>query len=152
MVTRSTSSSTAKPLVCKLSDSPAHSKRKATRPGPYCPSCRRSLRASRSGANHEAYVLTTYGLRSGEYAALKAAQGGVCFICTRATGAVRRLAVDHDHALERAGLPMRQTVRGLLCKTCNKMLGFMRDDPLAFERAAAYLNNPPAKKILGEFQ
>jgi hypothetical protein len=137
-------------LVCKLAgEDPAHRKRKATRPGPYCLQCKRGVRQAATAARHEAYVLATYGLEAGEYAALKAAQGGVCFICTRATGAVRRLAVDHDHQLERDGLPMRDTVRGLLCKSCNKMLGFMRDDPLAFERAAGYLRNPPARSVLG---
>jgi len=80
-----------------------------------------------------------YGLASGEYDQIKAAQGGKCFICQRATGAARALAVDHDHA---TGF-----VRGLLCGVCNKMLGHSRDDIEFFERAIDYLNNPPAQAM-----
>jgi hypothetical protein len=106
------------------------------------------VRQAATAKTHETYVFKTYGLFPGEYAAIKAAQGGVCYICQRATGAVRRLAVDHDHALEKMGVTMRDTVRGLLCKTCNKTLGFFRDDPAAFMRAVNYLNSPPAKDVL----
>jgi hypothetical protein len=78
-----------------------------------------------------------------------ALQGGKCAICQRATGAARRLAVDHDHkqALldghdEDQGCP--NCVRGLLCKTCNRnVLGHLRDDPAAFQRAIDYLKNWP---------
>jgi len=140
-------------LVCKnaIPGTP-HAKRKATRPGPYCLQCKRSVTQGRSAKTHETYVFNTYGLFPGEYAAIKAAQGGKCFICQRATGAVRRLAVDHDHALEKAGVTLRHTVRGLLCKTCNKTLGFYRDDPNAFYRAIEYLGNPPAKRVLEELE
>lgn len=63
-------------------------------------------------------------------------------MCQRATGARRRLSVDHDHT---TGL-----VRMLACSTCNKMLGHLRDDPSAFERGAEVLRNPPAVLALGK--
>lgn len=83
--------------------------------------------------------MEAYGLRLGEYAALYAAQGGKCALCLRATGARKRLAVDHDHATGE--------VRGLLCGVCNRTLGHFRDDPQAFLRCAAYLNQPPARLL-----
>lgn len=67
-----------------------------------------------------------YGLTGDEYDRLLAAQGGLCAICRQperlmGRGRVRRLAVDHDHRTGR--------VRGLLCASCNTILGHLRDDP-----------------------
>lgn len=116
--------------------------RKLTPPGPRCASCHRALKAARKAASHEAYVLKTYGLKAGQYQALYEAQGGVCYICRRATGKTKKLAVDHDH---RTGF-----VRGLTCSVDNKMLGHFRDDPEALDRAAEYLRNPPAFDVIGK--
>jgi hypothetical protein len=115
--------------------------RKLSTPGPRCASCHRQVKAARKAAVHEAYVLKTYGLKAGEYQALYEAQGGVCYICQRARGVAKKLSVDHCH---RTGL-----VRGLIDSVCNKMLGHLRDDPEAFERAAEYLRNPPAQIHIG---
>jgi hypothetical protein len=69
-------------------------------------------------------------------------QGGRCYICRRATGARKRLAVDHDHTTGE--------VRGLLCSTCNfKVIGHLREEVAAFERCIEYLTNPPARQVLG---
>jgi len=86
--------------------------------------------------------MARYGLTPEQYWALYEAQGGVCYICERATGKVRRLAVDHDH----------QTgyVRGLLCKPCNSILAHARDDVQFLQRAVWYLSYPPAHKVIGK--
>ena len=97
-------------------------------------------RAACKARSHEARVMAVYGLPSGGYDALRASQGGVCAICERATGATRRLSVDHDHKTGE--------VRGLLCRNCNDMLGFARDDRFFFLRAFNYLSVPPARKVL----
>jgi Recombination endonuclease VII len=92
-----------------------------------------------------------YGLSEQEYAALLRHQQGRCWCCRRATGASKRLAVDHDHSCDR-GHPSsegcRQCVRGLLCGVCNRLVGFLRDDPETFERMADYLREPPAREVL----
>lgn len=85
-------------------------------------------------------VQKTYGLGEGDYARLLAYQAGRCWICRRATGATKRLAVDHDHKTEK--------VRGLLCGPCNQLLGHVRDDPEVLIRAAQYLLHPPAQRAL----
>lgn|SRR6478609_2765896 len=115
--------------------------RKVTPPGPRCATCHRELKEARKEAAHELYVLRTYGLKAGQYGALYEAQGGVCYICRRATGKARKLAVDHDHS---SGF-----VRGLLCKPCNSVLAHLRDDQDAVARMAAYLNIPPAWGVVG---
>ena len=117
--------------------------RKAPHPGPRCATHHRALRRYRSSAGHAKYVEATYGITGEQYQALYEAQGGRCFICRRATGANKRLAVDHDHETG--------VVRGLLCRSCNRdVLGHARDDVEFFHRAIEYLTDPPAVRLFGE--
>lgn len=88
-----------------------------------------------------------YGVGPARYAAIYVAQGGRCAGCQRATGATKRLAVDHDHACCPGPTSCGACVRGLLCGPCNQLLGHFRDDPQTFLRLANYLINPPAKKV-----
>lgn len=111
-------------------------------PGPRCATCMRPFKKAQKEAAWARGILKRYGLTAEDYWALYEAQGGVCYICQRATGKVRRLAVDHDHATG--------YVRGLLCKPCNSMLAHLRDDPIAFQRSARYLRYPIAHKVIGK--
>jgi hypothetical protein len=86
--------------------------------------------------------MVKYALTEAEYWRIHAEQDGMCYICQRARGLSRRLAVDHDHD---TGF-----IRGLLCHPCNKMLGHLRDSPHAFVRAAHYLLHPPAVGLIGQ--
>lgn len=90
----------------------------------------------RKASAHESRVQKVYGLGPGQYQELYRFQGGKCYICQRATGASRRLSVDHDHKTGK--------VRGLLCRPCNDVLGHFRDDTEAFVRAHKYLQLSPA--------
>lgn len=106
----------------------------------FCGRCVAKVRRARGDLAHDRIVSKRYGMRLGDYAKLYAAQGGVCVICLRATGKARRLSVDHDHKTAE--------VRGLLCRTCNDMLGHARDEVEFFLRAVAYLQAPPARRVL----
>jgi hypothetical protein len=118
-------------------------KRPAPHPGPRCATHHRKLRRYRNSAGHAKYVEATYGITGEQYQELYEAQGGKCFICRRATGAVKRLSVDHDH---KTGI-----VRGLLCRSCNRdVLGHARDEVEFFQRAIEYLEDPPAVRLFGE--
>lgn len=83
-----------------------------------------------------------YGITPEQYWALYEAQGGSCYICQRATGKTKKLAVDHDH---KTGY-----VRGLLCGPCNNILGHLRDDRDAAFRVMDYLIYPPAYDVIGK--
>lgn len=85
---------------------------------------------------------TKYNLSPEEYWLIYESQGGVCYICRRATGKTRRLCVDHDH---KTGF-----VRGLLCNRDNKLLGWARDAVDFFQRCIDYLTNPPAFAVIGK--
>lgn len=93
-----------------------------------------------------------YGLGPGDYQRLYLAQGGRCWICRRATGKTKRLAVDHDHNCTE-GHPKtsacRKCVRGLLCGPCNTH-AIGRLGPEALQRAYWYLLDPPAAKLLAQ--
>lgn len=109
--------------------------RPAPHPGPRCATHWREKQKAVKAANHEKRVQQTYGLEKGEYAQLYQFQGGLCALCRRATGASRRLSVDHDHATG--------DVRGLLCRPCNTLLGHARDKVAFFRRCIHYLTLTP---------
>lgn len=112
-------------------------------PGPRCATCNRERKKEVSARNHAKHVEGTYGISGDDYWALLEFQGGKCAICQKATGAARRLAVDHDHALEG-----RESVRGILCSPCNKdVIG--RLDQAGLQRAIKYLDDPPARRFFG---
>jgi hypothetical protein len=118
------------------------SKRPAPHPGPRCASHHReAVRRSKELAYYR-WILKTYGITGEQYEAIKAHQGGVCAICKRAKGTSKRLAVDHNH---RTGF-----VRGLLCSTCNNILGYLRDDLDLAAGIHGYLESPPAFEVIGE--
>lgn len=116
--------------------------RKVTPPGPRCATCHREVKKASRRAAHGRWILKTYGLTLEQYEALYEAQGGVCYICQRATGKRKKLAVDHDHETG--------YVRGLLCGICNKILGHFRDDAATAYRCYNYLaGNEPAPDVIG---
>lgn len=102
---------------------------------------------ARRAAAHERMVQKTYSLPPGGYARLLAAQGGVCYICRRASGRTKRLSVDHNHACCPGPVSCGRCIRGALCGPCNQILGRFRDDPTVLLRAAQYLINPPAQRL-----
>lgn len=90
-------------------------------------------------------IFEKYGVTPIEYRALYRAQGGKCFICRRATGASKRLGVDHNH--------ITGDVRVLLCtgslnaNTCNRLIAIYNRDSLL--RAVEVLSDPPpAQRVL----
>lgn len=101
--------------------------------------------------NKKAALNSSYNWRFGisleEYEMLLEQQGGRCYICRKRPYS-RRLAVDHDHELERK-VGMRASVRGLLCTICNRFLGHIGDDVEKAEQAVRYLLDPPAMRETG---
>lgn len=104
-----------------------------------CKSCDRKAKrkvTAEGGRPKQAHHLRKYGLTREDYAEMLAAQDGVCALCDNPEtmtreGAVRLLAVDHDHETG--------AVRALLCARCNAGLGNFDDDPVALRAAALYL-------------
>lgn len=72
-----------------------------------------------------------YGITHSEYEAMVEQQNGVCAICGSSPKEGKKLVVDHDHATGH--------VRGLLCNSCNQLLGAARDDEVILTQAITYL-------------
>lgn len=125
-------------------------KRPAPYAGPRCYTHHRAKLRERKQTSRARYVWETYGITEEQYQALYEAQGGRCYICQRAKGTGRkRLAVDHDHGCCPEPPTCGTCVRGLLCKPCNRdVLGHLRDDPDALERAAEYIRHPVATRVI----
>lgn len=111
-------------------------------PGPRCATHARQRREIRRSSDRARRLRAVYDISLEEYAAILEYQGGACYICRRAKGIRKALSVDHNHETG--------DVRGLLCTSCNKnVLGHLRDDPEALQRAIDYLKNPPAHAVIG---
>lgn len=125
--------------------------RPAPFPGPRCATDHRAFRKASRIKAHDRSVQRGFRLAPGDYKRLYIAQKGRCAGCRRATGKSKRLAVDHDHSCT-AGHPPSEgcplCVRGLVCSTCNQMIGWARDNPAVFFRLGSYLLDPPATYIL----
>lgn len=56
---------------------------------------------------------------------------GLCDICRQPPNGERRLSIEHDHVTGK--------FRGITCDSCNKGLGFFKDDVKLLEAAINYL-------------
>ena len=83
--------------------------------------------------------LKTYGLTLEQYDQMFENQQGRCIICNEketVTGrweTIKRLAVDHNHKTGK--------VRGLLCGSCNLLLGAVEDKSELINKMLEYLKN-----------
>lgn len=85
-----------------------------------------------------------YKLTPEAYDAMLARQGGGCAICHTPPAPPERLVVDHDHACcPDRKMSCGRCVRGLLCSTCNLMIGYAQDSPERLLSAVAYLEASP---------
>jgi hypothetical protein len=77
-----------------------------------------------------------YGITLADYDEMFAAQDGVCATCGSPDPGVKHdhLHVDHCHETGR--------VRGLLCRRCNSVIGYVHDNPDTLRRMADYLEAP----------
>ncbi len=77
--------------------------------------------------------LRKYGLTVVEFDRMYQIQQGCCAICKRHQTAVGKiLEVDHDHKTGK--------VRGLLCRSCNLTIGYVKEDTTTLQSAISYLS------------
>jgi hypothetical protein len=77
--------------------------------------------------------ISLYGLTVEQYDAMLIEQNYVCAICNKSEKSSTKgvLFIDHDHKTGK--------VRGLLCDTCNRGLGYFYDNKLFLHNAIEYL-------------
>lgn len=83
-------------------------------------------------------IKNKYGITKEDWENIYREQNGECFICGRTEKELKRigrygLVVDHDHITGK--------VRGLLCDSCNRILGLINDDIYIIDKMRQYLKN-----------
>lgn len=74
----------------------------------------------------------TFGLTIEQYDSILISQGDGCAICDRKQkDSKKRLAVDHCHKTMK--------IRGILCETCNLLIGYSKDNIAILNKAIDYL-------------
>lgn len=135
-------------MSCKT---PGHEKR-IDQGGGWCRECTGVRKRKRRTSQRLGAVRRDFGWSETEYLALREAQRGadgrIRCPCGRPIDRTKEPAMDHDHAAERRGVPIRYTVRGLLCSVCNRFLGQIGDRPEALIALALHLVDPIAPKVL----
>jgi hypothetical protein len=90
-----------------------------------------------SGATRDGNLRRQYGISKTEFDAMRAQVGYACPICFAVEGSWRAnaglLVVDHDHETG--------DVRGVICPSCNRGIGQLKDDAKTLRRAADYLES-----------
>jgi hypothetical protein len=90
------------------------------------------LRQRRLETQRRSYVKQAYGA-DGLLADERISRGEPCDVCGQHPEGKRAMAIDHCHVTGR--------VRGILCKDCNLVLGWMKDDPARLRALADYVEH-----------
>lgn len=103
---------------------------------------RREYGRKNPDTEHAKRIKHKYGVSLDQYREMLLEQNGVCGICEKPevhaqNGRIVPLSVDHDHADD--------SIRGLLCRNCNAMLGQSKDDENILFKAIEYLRAHRAK-------
>jgi hypothetical protein len=67
------------------------------------------------------------------------AQDGKCRICAVELNSRSGQCIDHDHRHCPGNFSCGECIRGILCKSCNTLLGFAKDDVARLQAAIDYL-------------
>lgn len=92
-------------------------------------------------------LMRYYNMTLEEYETMWNNQEGLCAICERPerattkAGAVRLLAVDHDHRCCPGRNSCGQCIRALLCTDCNQSMGKAGDSPKRLRAMADYIES-----------
>lgn len=84
-------------------------------------------------------IRSRYGITKERYEAIWLAQGERCPICL--SSETEGLHIDHDHSCCPGKKSCGSCVRGLLCSSCNLLLGHAKDNRATLKAAVAYLSS-----------
>jgi hypothetical protein len=90
----------------------------------------------------EKRLLKKYGLTLADVEQILKVQGNACAICGKELSSdSKRPVIDHCHDTGK--------VRGILCDSCNCMIGFAQDDPAILAKAIEYINKRQQEFLVG---
>lgn len=103
---------------------------------------------------------TSFNITPDQYEWLLTQQNGVCALCFEPerkihhkskTGEISRLAVDHDHrCCSESAKSCGKCIRGLLCNSCNTVMGKIEEKPALAKRFADYVDRRPLSDFYEE--
>lgn len=98
-----------------------------------CKECRKITRSDRTTREcvRRGRLKARYGITLEQWMKLFELQDGVCAICKQPETKAQSLSVDHCHKTGK--------IRALLCNSCNKGLGFFKDNSRLLKIAAEYV-------------
>lgn len=106
-----------------------------------CVDCKREMdKTSNLKAGKKYRVKKEYGLSLEQVEIMMVEQDSKCAICMDTFTTVHHTQIDHCHNTG--------NVRGLLCISCNWLLGKSKDNPALLRRAADYLERTKENKCL----
>ena len=88
-------------------------------------------KAARSKHSRKYRLKSEYGITPEEFEDMALEQDYKCAICGDSNFKDHRLCVDHDHTTGK--------IRGLLCSSCNRSIGLLKDDINTLKSAIRYL-------------
>jgi Recombination endonuclease VII len=88
-------------------------------------------------------IKRTYGISKSQWHHMFDTQDGGCALCGGVNANGHNLHVDHDHACCGYTRGCPNCVRGLLCDTCNRMIGMAENKPKLRSLFAFYLDRRP---------
>lgn len=100
----------------------------------YCIECSNKLIRKRI-INYK--LKSLYTMDSEEFNKILESQNGCCAIC-KMPKYYKNFSIDHNHETGE--------LRGLLCISCNSILGFANDDIEILQKAVEYLKRSPLKR------
>jgi hypothetical protein len=85
----------------------------------------------------KSHLWTHYRMTIDDFIEAFEKQSGKCKICNLS----KKLTVDHDHSCCSRKLTCGKCVRGLICSSCNTMIGLANDDVVILKAAIKYLED-----------
>lgn len=105
-------------------------------------------RAKRGADDITVEILWKFKITKEQYEDMFKQQNNLCAVCgkeetrrSRTEGNICRLALDHCHPCEETHGMGIHAIRGLLCHSCNIMLGKAKDDENILNKAIQYLKS-----------
>ena len=82
-----------------------------------------------------------HGITQEKYDHLFNSHDGKCWICNGDSNGNRRLSIDHDHSCCKEEYSCGNCVRGLLCMSCNIMIGNLENGQVTLNNIENYLRS-----------
>lgn len=90
-------------------------------------------------AMRTAFLKHKHGMTQQDWAVMRAAQDGLCYLCERALGDDSTVHIDHDHACCPPSKSCVRCRRGLAHRDCNRLIGIAGEDADLLNLMAANL-------------